>query len=77
MKPKLVEFKTATRIADNVRAAVLKAIDNDYPFVMVAQRPNGEWETSLFFQGRIDDEVVGVLQRVAHRIMVGEGDDET
>lgn len=69
LKPKLLT------IDDNTRYAVQTALDNNYPFAMVAMRPDGTWESSLYFQSKATYEVVGALESLKHRILFGEDDE--
>lgn len=63
-KSKLVALNPAGRpIDDHVKACVLKALDGNYPFVMIAKRPDGQWETSCFFRDATENEVIGALER--------------
>lgn len=74
MKPKIVELNNVLQVPKDVREAVLKVLDEHWPFVMIAKRPSGEWENSCHYRLRqvSDDEMIGALQRMAHRIMVDD-----
>lgn len=74
MKPKIVELNDVLQVPKNVREAVLKVLDEHWPFVMIAKRPSGEWEDSCHYRLRqvSDEEVIGALQRMAYRILADD-----
>jgi hypothetical protein len=67
-KARIVEFKPRT-IDAGVRAAVLKALDEGYPFIMLAKAPDGEWEESCWLPPATNFyEVLGVLSAAQQRL---------
>ena len=74
--PKLVEMK-AREIPKDVRDAVLKVLDGNWPFILYARRPSGQWETSYHgVPGITEYEVIGVLQHGIHRLVVGADEED-
>lgn len=63
------------RIAEDTREAATKAIANDYPFVMVAKRPDGEWEISCWFTKDKTYEVVGAMEEAKRQLLTDDDDD--
>jgi hypothetical protein len=62
-------------ISPDVRAAVLTALDNHYPFVMVARRPNGHWELSEWIPDTNRYEAAGALAHAQHKVLYDENDE--
>jgi hypothetical protein len=71
---KLVPFR-ARPIPDGVRAAVIRALDGGFPFVMLAKRPDGTWEVSAQYLADLRYEMLGALASYQHELMTGDGED--
>jgi hypothetical protein len=65
-------------ISEDVQTAVLHAIQEGYPFVMVARRPDGNWEVSRECGAIPVYEVIGALEDAQFVILneFHEADDD-
>lgn len=66
---KVVKFQRHQTPVD-VAIAAKNAIDSGYPMVMLARRPSGEWEMSMFLPPNVNEyEAVGALWQAQHRLI--------
>jgi len=65
--PKLSALESAIpKIDDKTRTAVLRVLENNWPFIMLAKRPDGQWEQSAFYGEKVfcnAYEIAGVLHQ--------------
>jgi hypothetical protein len=75
-KPKLVKLEKR-QTPDDVRMSVERMLRENYPFACVAQRPDGEWETSFWVPPNMTRyQLVGALWSLQHQILFPESDDD-
>lgn len=75
VKPSLVKLAPPP-IPDDAVKAVGRVLEGNYPMVMVARRPNGEWECTLFLPPNIATyEMIGALEQCKLHLLDGEDRD--
>ncbi len=62
-------------IPDDVRASVGKVLDGEWSFVLIAKRPDGEWERSLFLRANQTYEALGALEALKRHLLNDDDED--